>query len=1454
MRKGGKTSSVDDKLPAVYTEGSVQLLRKRFLKTDDEGIPIETPGDMFARVAEGVAKGDLVFNKGKKEAKKTEAEFFDMIYNLRFIPNSPTLLNVGRNNKNFAACFVLPIADSLSEIYSTLNEAVNVQWKGGGTGFNFSPIRPKGDMAGGIPDVAAGPIHYIKTFSTAMMGVRQSGKRGGGNMAILNVDHPDILEFIHLKEQDRTIMNFNISVGITNIFMKALQEDTTYDLVNPRNNEVAGQLSARQVFDEIVQLAHKTGDPGLAFIDNIEADNKTPLVGKMDATNPCGEQPLLPYESCNLGAVNLRVMFDQKKNILNWDLLKKTIHTGVHFLDNIVEINNYPLEKIEKVTKHTNRKIGLGLMGFADLLMMMEIPYNSEKAYKFAEKLIKFIEDEAIKESIRLAKKRGVFPAYSGSVWEKRKLPVRNATLTTIAPNGNTSLIGGSVGGIEPSYALAYKVGGVEDRSYRATEVIFNVSEGFKHLAKKHGFYKPEVIEKIVNGVPVSAIKEIPEGVKKVLVTALDISPMDHLKMQAAFQKNVDNAISKTINFPNDSTPMDIKKVYIEAYRLGLKGVTIYRDGSKSGQTLVSSDNKGKLNVEGTGGEKSGNESDGMKMEPAPILTSNALQVLEKRALKKSENGEIIETPEELWRRIAKHVAKAEKKDKQKEWEGNFFTVFNSAEFLSGGALIYAGLGERAILSKCLVLPVDDSIGSIFESLNMNIEMLKRGVGTGFNFSKIRSSYAVVKTTGEHAAGPIKYLKLYDSAQDTLTGRGGRGLGSMAILNVDHPNIEEFVNLKDDLSAIHHYNISVGVSDKFMKAVKSNAKWDLVDPHDGNVYKTIKAKELFNSIAKHAWLSGDPGIFFLDTAEKGNTTPALGKMDATNPCGEQPLIPYETCNLGNIDISKMIKGNPYALDPDLLDAPFKEKMRFVNWERLAEVTRIGVRYLDDIIDVNTYPIKEIEVMTKKTRNVGLGIMGLADFFIKLGIPYESDEAVKASEEVMKFIQSEAHKYSEALGKEKGNFPAFKDSTWRKKGKKYMRNTRTTTIAPTGTIAIVANCNPGIEPVFALGYRRKNSMGGTDQLVIEPLFIEVAMQRGFYSDELINDIADGKHLSEIKEKYNIPDDVVKVFVTTHEIDPKRHVHIQSAFQKYVDSAVSKTINLPNSATPEDIERVYALAYDLGCKGITVFRDGSKDPALQVGVGVRDNSASDFPADRQSGEQSGKQDGTRETFEPRDRAMVTRGTTTKLKTEQGSLFVTINEDEKGIVEVFLVLGKSGSFTTGYTEAIGRLVSMSLRSGIKVENIIEQLKGIRTSMPTMNKGMIIYSVPDAVAKVLEQYVENKKGQVEMFEAQPASVADVKDAPESSSVKSVPESPETETEEEEKSEDEEKNERPAKEITPKLDAKISDKESNHVDGKFYSKNNVMGDLLECPECGGDLEYAEGCILCRSCGYSKCG
>lgn len=1396
---------------------SLEVMKKRHLLRNSKGEVVESPAQMFWRVASAMASEDAKYVKGSEARKdrvveRTTREFYELMVENRFLPGSRVLYEAGNNTdgtKQLSSCFVLPVEDSLEGIFDTMKEAAIVQKNNGGTGFNFSHIRPKGDEVGGTPNVAAGPIHFIRTFSQAFDQVLQGKKRGGGNMAILNVDHPDIIDFINLKGQDDSIRNFNISVGVTDKFMEAVRNDEEYELINPRTQKVVKKLKARDVFDLISQKAWECADPGLFFLDTTQKANPTKLLGIIEATNPCGEEPLRAYESCNLGSIVLpsHLLKTEKGYEIDWNLIERSTYSAVHFLDNMIDLSEFPLEKIAAEVEKT-RKLGLGVVGLGSLLYKLEIPYNSQEAVDLTEKIIAFIQEAAVKESERIATERGVFPGFEGSKWDEIGRKVRNATMSSIAPTGTLSLVANTSSGIEPIFSLVFERRSFyQDEGQENRKALFYVNEEFEEYAKKHGFYSEKLMKRISdNGGNLHNIDEVPEKAKKIFVTTHDIAPKWHVKMQAAAQKSVDAAVSKTINLSNSATVDDIRKAYIQAWESGCKGITIYRDGSKQYQVLE--------NIK----EKKSDEQG----EANHVLTENALQVLEKRAFLKNDTDEVVETADELWKRIADFVASAEKPAKRKAIAKEFYDVMKEGKFFCGGTLLWAGMGKETVMSKCLVLPIDDSIDSIFNTLNMNVQCLRRGVGTGFNFSKIRSTYAKVKTTGENAAGPIEYLRMFNRAQDTIKGRGGRGLGSMAILNADHPDIEDFISCKDDLTSITHYNISVGVSDKFMDAVKEDLDWELIDPHDKKVYKVVKARELFEKIAKHAWKSGDPGMYFLDKAEAANNTPSLGKMDATNPCGEQPLIPFETCNMGHINLAKFVKGFPLLDSGVSVDEDITKKLAFIDWEGLKKATQTAVRFLDNVIDVNNYPIKEIEDMTKKTRNIGVGVMGFADLLISLGIVYGSEDSIIIAEKIMQFIQDESHGISEKLGEEKGNFPAFKLSNWYKH-KKYMRNVRTTTIAPTGTISIIADCNPGIEPIFALGYRRKNSMGGVDQEVIDKQFLIVAKEKDFYSSELVSEISKGVHLEDIADKYNIHTDIMKIFTTTHQIAPESHVKIQAAFQKYVDSAVSKTINLPNEATWQDVAKVYELSYDMNCKGITIFRDGSKDPALQVGTSEKKEPTTK--------EQVGV-DMIRNQLEPRKRALVTRGFTYEVKTEQGDLYITINEDEKGIVEVFLNIGKSGSFTQGYTEALGRMISMALRSGIKPDSIIKQLQGIRTSTPTLNRGMFIYSVPDAVAKIMKKHLEDQKQQIKMFaevNLEPVPVIAAVSQTAVAASGSV-----------------------TQDSQPVL--KMEELKSTDEGQSKYSKDNSYGDMLECPECGSDLEFAEGCILCRSCGYSKCG
>ena len=759
------------------------------------------------------------------------------------------------------------------------------------------------------------------------------------------------------------------------------------------------------------------------------------------------------------------------------------------------------------------------------------------------------------------------------------------------------------------------------------------------------------------------------------------------------------------------------------------------------------------------------------------FLSENALKVLEKRYLLKNENGEIVETPEGMFRRVAKAISEAEKNYPKspftaEELEEKFYEIMTQFYFLPNSpTLMNAGtpLGQ---LSACFVLPVGDSMEEIFEAIKKTAIIHKTGGGTGFSFSRLRPRNDIVKSTGGVASGPVSFMRVFNEATEAVKQGGRRRGANMGILRVDHPDILEFIECKAKEGELANFNISVAVTDKFMEALEKGEDYELVNPRNGKVVGKLSAKEVFDKMVYYAWKNGEPGVIFIDTINKKHPVPGAGEIESTNPCGEQPLLPYESCNLGSINLSKFVKGKPAYEEGKINTA--EEALKNIDWEKLKEIVHISVHFLDNVIDVNFFPFEEIKNMTLANRKIGLGVMGFADMLLQLGVPYSSQDAVKVAEEVMKFIQEEAVKKSMELAEYKGSFPNIDKSIY----KHPMRNATLTTIAPTGSISMIADTSSGIEPLFSLAYT-KTVLGGENLLYINSHFEKAARALGFYSRELMEEVAGARSIKDFKE---IPEPIRKLFDTTFDIEPMQHLRIQAAFQKYVDNAVSKTINMPNSATVEDVAKVYREAYYMGLKGLTVYRDGSREEqVIKVAKDTTETKRPPFTT-------------------PRPRPEVTKGRTIKMVTDLGNCYITINEDEYGIFEVFIYLGKSGSQTMAFTEAIGRLISLALRSGVPVSEVVKQLKGIKSSTPVRQEnGEVVYSVPDAIAKAIEKYLE-RGVQLELIPTSPT-------------------------------------------LKPIIDL--------HRKVKKTEEGEKQYDI--CPECGGRLIYQEGCYLCIDCGYSKC-
>jgi len=789
------------------------------------------------------------------------------------------------------------------------------------------------------------------------------------------------------------------------------------------------------------------------------------------------------------------------------------------------------------------------------------------------------------------------------------------------------------------------------------------------------------------------------------------------------------------------------------------------------------------------------------------IISDNAAVVLEKRYLQKNDAGDIVENADGMFRRVAKALAAPEFKyektpDEVAELEQGFYEMMASLEYLPNSpTLMNAGTGAGT-LSACFVLPLEDSMEGIMGAAHDAAMVQKFGGGTGFALSELRAKGAGIATTHGKACGPIAVLQHLSSVSTLVTQGGKRDGANMAVMDVHHPDILEFIDCKKVEGDIHNFNISVGASDEFMQAVKDGTTYALrqhevpSDPNSPMVeVDRLDAREVFSKIVNGAWRNGEPGMIFLDEVNRNSPVIHLGRITATNPCGEQPLLPNESCNLGSIDVAKFVEEDEAGL-ADL------------NWGRLGETVKLATRMLDNVIDANKYAVQAIEDMTHSTRKLGLGVMGFADMLVQLGIPYDTEEAVELGRKLMAFIRDNADAESMVLAEERGAFPAWHDSEAAANGEKPYRNACRLTVAPTGTISMIAGASSGIEPIFSLAFRKQNILEGQTLFYVDKNFERISKERGFYSEDLLEHLSDGGSL---QDRDDVPDDVKRLFHVASDISPRDHVLMQAAFQESTDAGISKTINFPNEATVEDVEDAYMLAWETHCKGITVYRAGSREKeVLTTGTTDSGQAAPDFEST-----------GIPQYITPSERPAVLTGVTRRVRTGRGNLFVTVNmASDNRPFEIFATHGKAGGNDAAMAEAVSRMASLSLRSGIDPVDVIEQLRGI-TDVPAWDEGEMIRSVPDAIAAVLDRITRESANMLtsDQLDDRETSQSDMFKAPSPKEL-GMPSA------------------QPIQVVQPEQKVPVS----------------VGAQSAElCPECSSTVAHVEGCLKCFSCGYSKC-
>ena len=1207
------------------SENCLKVLEKRYLKKDKEGKIIETPDEMFRRVARHIAQADKLYGAGDQEVKETEDNFYNIMSSFEFMPNSPTLMNAGRDLAQLSACFVLPVEDSMESIFEAVKNTALIHRSGGGTGFSFSRLRPKNSMVRSTGGISSGPISFMKVFNAATQAVKQGG-------------------CVVPSTRISTVKGLVKIEGLGPV-------DAKPNTWHPYNPHPLGIFT-----DEGIEISNEFYNNGVSKILKLTTRN-----GYSISTTP------------------------------------------EHRLRIIDENGNY----IWRCVRHIKD---------GDWVALQKNTYAGEIQYKF--------------------------PEFKG-------IAHFNATRIKL-PSSPTKELGEFIGLVIGDGAISINQKGcgrliisIEDKDVDVIDYLFKISDELFGLNPKK---QKKIDDKSSNyffnsTILVSWLRHI--GVEK----------------SSALEAYVPELIFRA------------GREFVIGFLRGL----FTADGTVTKEGYPSLCSISKNLIEGTQqlllslGIPSGiSEKKNRK---------NAFGKLPLYQLRIITNAGLIEFARDIGF-ITKQKNSRLKNGLEKICEFNDvipnISVILKAIYNGPGRGTGPGRSRRGANRK-LYRDIQHYLPEIFASRHLSRLRLKRLVN---KYKEIRNNpriswffnnnqfydQIVNIQEDEFLTLDIAVPKNNTYIANGFVSHNTRRGANMGILRVDHPDILEFIKCKEEDKEITNFNISVAVTEDFMDKVIKDKEYDLIDPHTKQAKDRLKAKEVFELIVSMAWKNGEPGIIFIDRMNQFNPTPKLGQYESTNPCGEQVLLPFESCNLGSINLSKVVC--------------CENGKKQVNWGNLKRLVHSGVHFLDNVIDMNKFPLSEIEEMTKKNRKIGLGVMGLADMLIQLEMPYNSDEAVELAEKIMSFISDEAKNKSRELVETKGEFPSFNDSVFSEKGQEKMRNATLTTIAPTGTISIISNASSGIEPLFAISYYR-NVMDNDKLIEVNPLFEEIAKREGFYSRKLMEEIAEKgsiKDISEVPEKYK------KIFVTSHDIAPIWHIRMQAAFQKHTDNAVSKTVNFHNEATKDDVKEVYMLAYKLGCKGVTIYRDKSREEQV-LNISSKDKKGKSSAAVSAI-----------EVIAPRPRPAVTKGTTTKVATGCGNLYITINEDDKGMpFEVFIQMGKAGGCAASQLEATGRLVSLALRSGVENKKIIDQLRGIRCPSPSWEKGGRIFSCADAIARVLELRLGNGK----MYHEE---------------------------------EDLEKHS-PHTMIEDKL-------------------GNVVG---VCPDCGAALRHEEGCVVCRSCGYSKC-